>query len=66
MEKIDDRTYKKYFSLRRANSRWSEKNKALAESLEERGLMTDYGRKKMDEARKNGNPFGRSAAKGKR
>ncbi len=54
MEKIDDRTYKKYFSLRRANSKWSEKNKALAESLDERGLMTDYGRKKMDEARKNG------------
>ncbi len=30
MEKIDDKTYKKYFSLRRENSKWSEKNKALA------------------------------------
>lgn len=29
-------------------------NKALAQSLEERGLMTDFGRKKMEEARKNG------------
>lgn len=54
MEKIDDKTYKKYFSLRRKNSKWSERNKALAKSLEERGLMTDFGRKKIDEARKNG------------
>ncbi len=54
MEKIDDKTYKKYFSLRRENSKWSEKNKALAKSLEERGLMTDFGRKKIDEAKRNG------------
>lgn len=54
MEKIDDKSYKKYFSLRRDNSKWSEKNKALAKSLEERGLMTDFGRKKIDEAKKNG------------
>ena len=54
MEKIDDKTYKKYFSLRRDNSKWSEKNKALVKSLEEQGLMTDYGRKKIDEAKKNG------------
>lgn len=54
MEKIDDKTYKKYFSLRRENSKWSEKNKALVKSLEERGLMTDFGRKKIDEAKKNG------------
>ena len=54
MEKIDDKTYKKYFSLRRKNSKWSEKNKALVKKLEERGIMTDYGRKKIDEAKKNG------------
>lgn len=54
MEKIDDKTYKKYFSLRRKNSKWSEKNKALVKSLEERGLMTDFGREKIEEARKNG------------
>ena len=54
MEKIDDKTYKKYFSQRRENSKWSEKNKALTKSLEERGLMTDFGRRKIDEARKNG------------
>ena len=54
MQSLDDKTYKKYFSLRRDNSKWSEKNKALIEQLEKRGIMTDYGRKKIEEARKNG------------
>lgn len=54
MQSIDDKTYKKYFSLRREKSNWSEKNKALAKNLEERGLMTDFGRKKIEEAKKNG------------
>ena len=54
MQSIDDKTYKKYFSMRRENSKWSEKNKALVKSLEERGLMTDHGRKKIEEAKKNG------------
>lgn len=54
MEKIDEKTYKKYFSQRRENSKWSEKNKALVKKLEEQGLMTDFGRKKVDEAKKNG------------
>lgn len=54
MQSIDDKTYKKYFSMRREKSKWSEKNKSLAKSLEERGLMTDFGRKKIDEAKKNG------------
>lgn len=54
MQRIDDKAYKKYFSMRRKDSKWSEKNKALAKSLEERGLMTDFGRKKIEEAQKNG------------
>lgn len=54
MKSIDDKTYKKYFSARRENSKWSEKNKALVENLEERGIMTDYGRKKIEEAKKSG------------
>lgn len=54
MQKIDDKTYKKYFSMRREKSKWSEKNKALAGSLEERGLMTEFGREKIEEAKKNG------------
>lgn len=54
MQSIDDQTYKKYFSMRRDKSKWSEKNKALAISLEKQGLMTDFGRAKIEEARKNG------------
>lgn len=54
MQSIDDKTYKKYFSMRREKSKWSEKNKALVKSLEERGLMTDFGRRKIEEAQKNG------------
>ena len=54
MQSIDDKTYKKYFSMRREKSKWSEKNKALVKSLEERGLMTDFGRTKIEEAQKNG------------
>jgi len=54
MQSLDDKTYKKYFSIRRANSKWSEKNKGLVEQLEQQGKMTDYGRSKIEEARKNG------------
>ncbi|MCI8364191.1 MAG: hypothetical protein HFG34_04490 [Eubacterium sp.] len=54
MQRIDDKTYKKYFSMRREKSKWSEKNKALTQKLEEQGLMTDFGRKKIEEAKKNG------------
>ncbi len=54
MQSIDDMTYKKYFSMRREKSKWSEKNKELVKSLEERGLLTDFGRKKIEEAKKNG------------
>ena len=54
MQSIDEKSYKKYFAPRREKSKWSAKNKALVRSLEERGLMTDFGRKKIEEARKNG------------
>ncbi len=54
MQSIDDKTYKKYFSMRREKSKWSEKNKTLTKSLEERGLMIDFGRRKIEEAQKNG------------
>lgn len=54
MQSIDDKTYKKYFSLRRKNSKWSEKNKELVETLEKHGRMTDFGRKKIAEAKENG------------
>ena len=54
MLSLDDKTYKKYFSRRRDKSKWSEKNKGIVKKLEEKGLMTDHGRKKIEEAKKNG------------
>ena len=54
MQSIDETAYLKYFSMRRKSSKWSDKNKSLVEALEKKGLMTDYGRAKIDEAKKNG------------
>lgn len=54
MQSIDQFTYKKYFALRRENSKWSEKNKALTQQLEKQGIMTEFGRKKIAEAKQNG------------
>ena len=54
MQSLDSTKYKKYFAQRRANSNWSDKNKALVEKLEASGLMSDYGREKIAQAKKNG------------
>lgn len=54
MKRMDDNTYIKYFSLRRKDSKWSLKNKTLVEDLESRGLMSDFGRVKIREAKENG------------
>ena len=54
MQSLDEKSYKKYFSQRRENSKWSEKNKALVAQLEQRGLMTDHGRGKIAQAKENG------------
>ena len=54
MQKIDDAAYRKYFSQRRANSKWSEKNKKLVAELEKRGLMAERGHAKIEEAKANG------------
>ena len=54
MKKLDDTSYKKYFAQRRAGSKWSQKNKALVQELERCGAMTEYGRRKIEEAKKNG------------
>ena len=51
---IGDNSYVKYFSMRRKGSNWSERNKKLTETLENQGLMTDRGRAKIEEAKKNG------------
>ena len=54
MQSLDTKSYKKYFALRRKNSNWSEKNKALVEKLEQQGIMTDDGRAKIQEAQASG------------
>lgn len=54
MQRIDEHSYIKYFSERRQSSKWSEKNKTIVVRLEEQGLMTDWGRAKIEEAKKNG------------
>ena len=43
MKSVDDTKYVKYFARRRANSKWSNKNKVLVEKLEEQRRMTDFG-----------------------
>jgi Uncharacterized protein conserved in bacteria len=54
VKSLDDMKYKRRFTPRRANSNWSEKNRGLVKELEEKGMMTDHGRKKIEEAKKNG------------
>lgn len=54
MQSIDETKYLKYFSIRRKVSKWSEKNKNLVKELESKGLMTNLGRIKVEEAKKNG------------
>lgn len=54
MKSMDAVCYKKYFSPRRANSKWSEKNKKLVAALEKQGKMTVHGRAKIEEAKQNG------------
>jgi uncharacterized protein YdeI (YjbR/CyaY-like superfamily) len=55
LQRVDDDSYLKYFKQRSATSKWSEKNKSLAEKLELQGLMTDFGRAKIEIAKQNGN-----------
>lgn len=54
IKRIDEASYKKYFSPRRAGSNWSEKNKRLVEKLIGQNLMTAKGLKAIDEAKKSG------------
>ena len=54
MQSLDEKSYIKYFCMRRKNSKWSQKNKELVQVLENRGAMTRHGREKIEEAKKNG------------
>ena len=54
MQSLDDNSYKKYFARRLPKSKWSVKNKELAQTLMEKGLMTRQGLEAIERARKNG------------
>jgi uncharacterized protein YdeI (YjbR/CyaY-like superfamily) len=54
MQSIDETKYLKYFAIRRKGSKWSDKNKSLVKELESKGLMTDFGRIKVEDAKKSG------------
>lgn len=54
MQSLDDNTYKKYFARRLPKSKWSVKNKELAQTLMEKGLMTQQGLEAIERAMKNG------------
>jgi uncharacterized protein YdeI (YjbR/CyaY-like superfamily) len=54
IKKIDDKIYIRKFTPRNTNSKWSEKNKSLADQLIENGKMTKYGLNLVSEAKKIG------------
>lgn len=54
LRSVDERSYIKYFKQRNETSNWSDKNKNLAAQLESQGLMTDFGRAKIEAAKQNG------------
>lgn len=54
IQRIDDKSYIKYFSERRPISKWSAKNKTIVQNLENQGIMTEYGREKINAAKQNG------------
>ncbi len=54
IQSLDDNTYKKYFAQRTPKSKWSVKNKKLAQALMEKGLMAHQGLEAVERARKNG------------
>lgn len=54
IKSLGQNTYKKYFARRLPKSKWSVKNKELALSLMEKGLMTQQGLEAIERARKNG------------
>lgn len=54
MQSLDETRYIKYFAARQKKSQWSEKNKRLICELEAKGLMSEFGRAKVQEARQNG------------
>lgn len=53
IQTLDNKTYKKYFARRTPRSKWSVKNKELAKTLIDKGLMTPRGLEAIERAKKN-------------
>jgi uncharacterized protein YdeI (YjbR/CyaY-like superfamily) len=53
-DRLDDRAWLQRFTPRRARSRWSKRNRALAEALIERGDMAPAGMREIERARADG------------
>jgi uncharacterized protein YdeI (YjbR/CyaY-like superfamily) len=53
-DRLDDRAWLQRFTPRRARSRWSKRNRALAEALIERGEMAPAGMREVERARADG------------
>lgn len=43
IKSIDEKTYKKYFSIRKSKTKWSKKNITTFKKLKEEGLVTEAG-----------------------
>jgi uncharacterized protein YdeI (YjbR/CyaY-like superfamily) len=54
MQSLDEHTYKKYFARRLPKSKWSAKNKELAQTLAKKGLMTRQGLEAIERAKESG------------
>jgi uncharacterized protein YdeI (YjbR/CyaY-like superfamily) len=54
VKSVDNSKYLKKFTRRRKGSKWSEKNKSLANKLVANSRMTEYGKKAIEEAKKSG------------
>lgn len=54
IKKINDKSYKKYFSPRKKGSRWSDKNKKIIEELIKKGEMAENGLLAIQRAKEDG------------
>lgn len=54
MRSLDAAEYRKYFARRTPKSKWSEKNKKLAQELIDRGMMTHHGLAAIERAKEGG------------
>lgn len=53
-KKNDDESYGLTFTPRNAKSKWSKPNRGRVEKLLKEGLMTEYGQRAIDSAKKTG------------